>query len=224
MRLFRVLAAASTGAALLSQPLAAQEGRQFKDAWFWGLKGGTMLYSSASATTAAAPFVGADWVITRSRGGLYVSYDQALMSTLGSFPDRDPTNTPFEHFVDLENMRRVSIAALIFPRQTPTLHPYLGAGFALSQIATATLQGGAASTSRYAQALDSVQAKRTSFSPIFMGGAQFRLPRFSVFAHATASPRQNDFFLARREGGAAFNLSLEGGVRYNVGTSIDKTR
>jgi len=224
MRLLRVLAAASTGAVLLSQPLAAQEGRQFKDAWFWGLKGGTMLYSSASATTAVAPFVGADWVITRTRGGLYVSYDQALMSTLGSFPDRDPANTPFEHFVDLENMRRVSIAALIFPRQTPTLHPYLGAGFALSQIATATLQGGAGSTSRYAQAQDSVQAKRTSLSPVFMGGAQFRLPTFSVFAHATASPRQNDFFLARREGGAAFNLSLEGGIRYNVGSSIDKTR
>lgn len=223
MRLLRVLAAASTLAALLSQPAAAQEGRQFKDAWFWGLKGGALLYSSATTTGSVAPYIGADWMITRTRGGLYVSFDQALMSTQGSFPDRDPQNQPFEHFVDLNNMRRVSIAGVIFPRQTPTLHPYLGAGFALSQVATAVMQGGAGSTSRYAQALDSVQAKRTSFSPVFMGGAQMRLPRFSVFAHATASPKQTDFFLSNRNGGAAFALSLEGGVRYNVGTSIDRT-
>ena len=221
MRLLRVLAAASAFAALLSQPLAAQEGRQFKDAWFWGIKGGATTFSSASDGTTPAPLVGADWVITRTRGGLYVSFDQSLLKTQGAFLDRDPANQPFEHRVDLSNMRRLSFAAMIFPRQTPTLHPYLGAGFSLHQIATAVMEGGAGSTSRYAAALDSVQLKRSTLTPIFMGGAQLRLPRFSVFGQATASPSQADFFL---NAGRTFSFTLEGGVRYNVGSSIDKTR
>jgi hypothetical protein len=222
MRVLRVLAAVSAIATLATQPLAAQEGRQFKDAWFWGVKGGAMLYSSASTTGAAAPTVGLDWVITRTRGGLYASYDQGFLSTLGSFPDRDPNNVQFDHLVDLSGYRRIQIAGMIFPMQSATVHPYLSAGFSLNQVATAEMQGGAGSTSRYAAALDSVQIKRTSFGPVFMGGVQYRLPKFSVFGQATAAPTQTDFFLAR-PGGRAFGFTLEGGVRYNVGSSIDKT-
>jgi hypothetical protein len=223
MRLLRVLAASSVFAALVAQPLAAQDGRQFKDAWFWGVKGGGLIYSSQATSGSVAPFVGADWVIARTRGGLYVSYDQAMLSTQGSFPDRDPQNTPFEHVVDLSNLRRFSIAGLIFPMQSPHLHPYFGAGFAFSQIGSAEMVGGAGSTSRYAAALDSVQAKRSSFSPQFMGGAQVRMPKFSVFGQVTAAPTQTNFFLSRN-GGRSFGFSLEGGVRYNVGSSIDKVR
>ena len=70
MRLLRVLAAASA-AALLAQPSAAQEGRQFKDAWFWGAKGGALVYSSNYSTDAAvAPLAGIDWMITRTYGGV----------------------------------------------------------------------------------------------------------------------------------------------------------
>lgn len=223
MRVLRVLAAVTAIAIFATQPLAAQDGRQFKDAWFWGVKAGTMLYSSASTTGAAAPMVGLDWVITRTRGGLYASYDQGFLTTLGSFPDRDPNNAPFDHLVDLSGYRRVQIAAMIFPMQSATVHPYLSAGFAMSQVATAEMRGGAGSTSRYASALDSVRIKRTSFGPVFMGGAQYRLPRFSVFGQATMAPTQTNFFLARN-GGRAFGFTLEGGVRYNVGSSIDKTR
>ena len=58
MRLLRVLALATGFAALLSQSSAAQDARQFKDEWFWGIKGGGLLYSSASTkgTGAPAPF------------------------------------------------------------------------------------------------------------------------------------------------------------------------
>ena len=90
MRLLRVLTAAIGLAALLPRPSAAQEGRQFKDAWFWGIKGGGMLYSSASTEHSVAPSVGAEWLITRSRAGLYMSFDQAFLSTTGQFFDRDP--------------------------------------------------------------------------------------------------------------------------------------
>ena len=80
MRLLRVLAVASA-TALLAQPSAAQAGRQFKDAWFWGAKGGALVYSSNYNTdNAVAPLAGVDWMITRTYGGLYVSFDQAFFS------------------------------------------------------------------------------------------------------------------------------------------------
>lgn len=223
MRLLRVLAAAIGLAALLPQLSVAQGGRQFKDAWFWGIKGGGMLYSSASTDNSAAPLIGADWLITRSRGGLYVAFDQAFLSTTGSFLDRDPDST-FARNVSLKNMRRISLAAMVFPLQSARYHPYAGFGLALSQIGGASFQSGFANPGRYSIALDSLQSKKTSFSPILIGGIQMRLQPFSVFGQAVASPTQQNFFLRSSGGGQSFSFSLEGGIRYNFGSSIDRVR
>ena len=149
MRLLRVLTAAIGLAALLPKPSAAQGGRQFKDAWFWGVKGGGMLYSSASTENSFAPLVGAEWLITRTRGGLYVSFDQAFLTTTGSFQDREPDST-FQRNVALKNLRRFSIAAMVFPMQSPRYHPYAGFGMMLNQIGSAAAQGAFLNSSRYA--------------------------------------------------------------------------
>lgn len=219
MRLHRVLGAATVLAALLSQPSAAQEGRQFKDSWFWGVKAGGLLYSSPATDRSGAPLVGADWLITRSQGGLYVSFDQSFFTTQGSFADRD-ADSVFTRPVALKNLRRVTLAAMAFPMQSRDVHPYAGVGLALQQIASAAAQGNFASTTRLQIAADSVQSKKTAFTPILMAGVQARLASFSLFAQATGSPSQKGFFLYN--GNSAFNLSLEAGVRYNVGTAISK--
>jgi hypothetical protein len=223
MRLLRVFTAAIGLAALLPQLSAAQAGRQFKDAWFWGIKGGSMLYSSASTENSVAPLVGAEWLITRSHGGLYVSLDQAFLKTTGTFLDRDPDST-FNRNVALKNMRRLSIAAMAFPLQSAKYHPYAGLGLSLSQIGGAALQSAFANTTRYQIALDSVQSKKASFSPVLVAGIQARLTRFSVFGQTTASPVQENFFLRSGNTGQAFNFSLETGIRYNFGSSIDRAR
>jgi hypothetical protein len=223
MRLLRVLTAAIGLAALLPQTSAAQAGRQFKDAWFWGVKTGGLVYSSASTTNSAAPMVGAEWLITRSRGGLYVSFDQAFLSTQGSFLDRDPDST-FTRNVSLKNMRRLAIAAMVFPMQSAKYHPYAGFGMSLNQIGGASFQTGFVNTVRYQIALDSVQSKKASFSPIIIAGLQARLTRFSVFGQAAVSPIQQNFFLYNSNSGSAFNASLETGIRYNFGSSIDRAR
>ena len=223
MRLLRVLTAAIGLAALLPSVGAAQAGRQFKDAWFWGVKGGGLLYSSASTENSAAPMVGAEWLITRTRGGLYISFDQAFLTTTGSFLDRD-TDSTFQRNVALKNMRRFSMAAMVFPMQSARYHPYAGFGMSFNQIGSATAQGAFANSARYQLALDSVQTKKTSFSPMLVGGLQVRMAPFSVFGQAVASPAQQSFFLRSSNGGTSFNLSLEGGVRYNFGSSIDRIR
>lgn len=223
MRLLRVLAIATGFAALAAQPSAAQDGRQFKDAWFWGVKGGGLVYASASTTAAAAPLVGAEWLITRTRGGLYVAYDQAFLTTNGAFVDRDPDSLFFRD-VRLTNLRRVTIAAMVFPMQSNRLHPYAGLGMAFSQIAGARLLTGPTTGPRYAVALDSIQARKAGFSPILLAGTQMRLRPVSVFGQVTASPTQQAFFLSNSGSSRAWNVSLEFGARYNVGSSIDRAR
>jgi hypothetical protein len=223
MRLLRVFAAAIGLAALLPQLSAAQAGRQFKDAWFWGIKTGTTLYSSPYTSNSAAPLIGAEWLITRTRGGLYVSFDQAFLSTTGNFQDRDPDST-FLRPVGLKNLRRLSIAAMVFPLQSAKYHPYVGFGMSLNQIGGAAFQTSFVNSVRYQIALDSVQSKKASFSPVVVGGLQARLTRFSVFAQAAASPVQQNFFLYNSNSGSAFNLSLETGIRYNFGSSVDRAR
>ena len=223
MRFLRVLAAATGIAALLSQSSAAQDARQFKDAWFWGVKGGGLLYSSATTTNGGAPLVGAEWLITRTNGGLYVSFDQAFMTTTGGFRDRD-TDTSFVRHVTLKNLRRFTMAGMIFPAQTRNLHPYAGAGLSFNQIAGATLLTAASSAARFNIAQDSIQAKKAAFSPIFLAGVQARFRPMSLFVQGTASPTQANFFLSNESGVHAFNFSLELGARYNVGSSIDRAR
>src|SRR3954470_4096624 len=138
MRLLRVLATAAGLAAVISTTSAAQGGRQFKDAWFWGLKTGAVSYSSASTTDGGAPFLGAEWLITRTNGGLYMSFDEAFFNTRGGIIDRDPDSTSaFLRPVQLHNLRRFTMAAMVFPYQTPKWHPYAGFGLQMSAISSA---------------------------------------------------------------------------------------
>ncbi|MBA3672159.1 MAG: hypothetical protein H0W68_09085 [Gemmatimonadaceae bacterium] len=225
MRLFRALAMGAALAALLPQAGAAQAGRQFKDAWFWGVKTGGLLYSSASSGGSAAPLIGAEWLITRTKGGLYLSFDQSFLSTRGGFIDRDPDSTSaFLRQVNLKNLRRLTLAAMVFPMQQRTVHPYVGFGFTLNQIGSAALVSSPVNPIRYAIALDSIQSKRTTVSPTLIGGAQFKLRNFSLFAQSTVAPSQQAFFLYSLTGGRAFTASLETGIRYNIGSSIDRAR
>lgn len=223
MRLLRVLAVATGFAALLSHASAAQDGRQFKDAWFWGLKTGAVSFSSATTTNGGAPLIGAEWLITRTHGGLYLSFDQAFLNTQGGFVDRDPDST-FTRYVRLKDMRRFTIGGMVFPMETRNAHPYAGFGLVFNQIAGTTLMSSTTNPARYAIVLDSVQSKKAAFSPILITGVQVRYRPLSAFAQASMSPMQQAFFLSNSQSSKAFNFALEFGVRYNVGSSIDRAR
>jgi hypothetical protein len=222
MRLLRVLVVATSFAALLAQPSAAQEGRPFKDAWFWGVKGGVLNYSSSVGTdNAGAPMIGADWLITRTHGGLYVSVDQSFFTTTAYYREPYVAGDPY---VNVRNLRRISLTAMGFPMQSPTLHPYVGAGLSLNQIGAAGLQSLLAFPAQNAAAADSIQSKKVTFAPMVIAGVQTRLPGFSVFAQGTGTWLQDGFFLHYRAPKRFIQLSLEGGIRYNIGSSIDRSR
>jgi hypothetical protein len=220
MRVTRALTAAVVLVAAMPRVGTAQLGRGFKDAWFWGVKAGAMDYNSATTTHRQAPLGGLEWLITRSHGGLYVSYSEAFFTDQAAILTQvDPSDT-LPHIIDLKNMRRLDMAAMIFPGSNLYVHPYFGAGFSIKQISSASPGDPTfASTDQYNAVQAYISELRTGASPYFIVGSQLRLIGFSVFFQGTASPAQKNMFLWN---GKSFHLTYEAGLRYNLGSSISR--
>lgn len=222
MRAFRGFAVAAL-LALDVSAVAAQSTRHFKDSWFWGVKGGGMLYQVQSDAAALAPTTGIDWLITRTNGGLYVAYDYAFFNQTVVVNDSvGPTAFSVDgRTVDLKGMHRMTIAGMLFPMPSYRLQPYVGLGASLSYVANAEPRGAYASRLQQDLVLATIQDFRAVASPLFMLGMQWRLPMISAFGQATATQASPNFFLYT---GARWRTALEGGIRYNIGSSIDPMR
>jgi hypothetical protein len=220
MKLSRPLAIATAVVVALPALSSAQQGREFKNAWFWGIKGGGLTLADSGQMMRQAPMAGIDWLITRNHGGLYISGGQSFFSQQ-TFTLRDPT-APVDsgsRVINLKDMRRLDVAVMGFPGEHVRFHPYVGAGFTLSQIATAVPQGPFSSTDQLNYADQIIEDQKVGFSPLFILGAQYRLKAVSVFLQGTATPTQKNFLLYN---GRSMNFSYEAGLRYNVGSSIDR--
>jgi len=137
MRAIRALTVAAL-VALDVSVAAAQATRHFKDSWFWGLKGGITSYQVQSNPQAYAPLAGIDWLITRTNGGLYVSFDHSFFTRDSVFVNDSlsPLDT-VPRTIILSGLRRFTVAGMLFPMQSYRLHPYVGFGASLSHIAKA---------------------------------------------------------------------------------------
>lgn len=220
MRITRTLAAAAVLAAVMPRVGTAQIGSSFKDAWFWGVKAGGMDYNSATTTHRQAPMGGVEWMITRTHGGLYISYSEAFFTDQAAIlTNSDPSDT-LPRMINLKNMRRLDMAAMVFPGSNTWLHPYAGIGFSIKQISSADpADMNFSSSDQYAITQAYIKELRTGASPYYIVGTQLRLIGFSVFVQGTASPAQQNMFLYNSKG---FHLTYEAGLRYNVGSSISK--
>jgi hypothetical protein len=220
----RVLAVAAL-VALDVSAAAAQPTRHFHDSWFWGAKGGAMYYQvqSASGGSAIAPIAGADWMITRKRGGIYVAADYAVFDGFVFVNDSiNPIDvTPGGRQTDLSDMFRISFAGLLYPLESQRFSPYFGFGIALSSIVSAEAQGTYTSRTQENLVLQTIQDFKTSVAPNLIVGAQLRLPLASVFAQTVLARSHNNFFLYT---GPGWRLTGEAGIRYNIGSSIDRLR
>jgi hypothetical protein len=196
---------------------SAQAGRLFEDAWFWGAKTGVMMYSTEAVENAYAPVFGGEWLITRTRGALYVSFDQAFFTENSAFSD--PPNAGGQRIVQMENMRRVTFAALAFPKSFIGLRPYGGVGVALNFIQEAVPQGTYLDDSHKNNIALTVEDQSTRASVLAMVGVQAQYSRLSVFGQGTMMPTHSGFLLNKRS-----TYIVEAGIRYNIGTSIERIR
>ena len=186
---------------------AAQEGRLFKDSWFFGAKAGNMTYWTTTTSHGQAPFIGGETLITRSRGGLYLSLDQAYFDATTRLTDETGS-----YLLDIKDNRRLTAAAMIFPKAYGWIRPYAGLGFAFNFIQGVHARGPI--TGATAQL---IEEQKTRSAPIVLVGAQLQLLRFSVFGQGSYMPAQADFLLNNNE-----TYFVEAGIRYNIGSSIEK--
>lgn len=220
MRTIRALTIAMAIGVALPTIASAQNGRGFRDSWFWGIKGGGFTFADSAQAYKQAPMGGIDWLITRTRGGLYVSGGQAFFKdkTLTLRDANAPVDSGFR-VIDLKNMRRLDVALMGFPGEHLRFHPYFGVGISVAEVNDASPRGPYGNDDQLTFANNVVSEQKVAFAPFFITGAQWRTPWFSVFAQGTLNPANKNFLLYN---GRPFNYTYEMGLRYNVGTSIDR--
>ncbi len=222
MRAIRALAVAAL-VALNVGAAAAQSTRDFKDSWFWGVKGGAMFYQVQSDPDGSlSPMGGMDWLITRTKGGLYASFDHLF--TQSKYVFVNDSVSPLDSVprtVRLNGMRRFTLAGMFFPLQSYFLHPYFGVGATISHIAKVEPEGTFRTPQQEDIVVFTIEQFRATAAPVVILGAQMQLKLFSVFGQATASPAHSRFFFFT---GNNWRSSFEFGARINAGSSIDRLR
>jgi hypothetical protein len=187
----------------------------FKDSWFWGVKGGVISFSTATVENRTEPVVGGEWLLTRTRGALYLALDQALFDASSAFTD----TLGQSRTVTIRDMRRLTGAAMAFPfsfdAAIAILRPYAGVGFALNFLRSAELVGGPpADTAARKDVNKRLEDQQDRAAPVLIIGLQLQVGRIAGFAQGTAMPAETRFLLNGRP-----TLFAEVGVRFNAGRS-----
>jgi hypothetical protein len=192
----------------------AQGNRSFDDSWFWGFKTGVNSFSVPGHGNTSTVDLGIDWVITRTKGGLYVSGNQSVFEKDLEF--LDPSSNTGQRTVRVNDMRRITFAALAFPKHFGGITPYAGVGYMIAVLGDARIFVDSVNTFPTNAFLDEIERERSRGAVLGMAGVQIRTKRMAIFAQETLLP-SNSSFLFR-----SVLSFLEFGVRWNFGSSIDR--
>src|SRR5689334_2850613 len=170
--------------ALTAVPCAAhaQRVKDFEDSWFWGVKGGVTTFSKDYDNTDAAASFGIEWLITRSRGALYVSLDQADLNATGYVFDASADGSV--RSVQVEKLRRVGFAALAFPKQFGRVRPYGGLGLQVDLLSHAYPLLSTEESDVSDDVYSRIDARKSAAGLLMMGGAQAQFGKTAAFVQA----------------------------------------
>jgi hypothetical protein len=199
--------------ALLATTVQAQESRPFRNSWFWGAKVGTLSAGTTASDRTWAPSIGAEWLITRSAGGLWVFADHSSFDIRTAVSDQSVSGGLRE--VDLRNLRRFGFAAVVAPRAFGIVRPYAGLGMSLNVIGRARAVADSAGSPPGSGVVTAIEDQRSRASVLGLAGAQAQLTRAALFTQFTATPASRRFLL--NDGPL---VGWEVGVRYNFGSSV----
>jgi hypothetical protein len=190
----------------------AQGMRNFDNSWFWGFKSGVNTFSVPGHGNTSTVDLGIDWLITRSKGGLYVSGNQSVF-------ERDLTvfDPEFgDRTVRVNDLRRITIAGVVFPKHFGGITPYGGLGYTLAVLGDARVFVDSASNFPSNAFFDSIDQARSRSAVMALFGVQVQLRRAAVFGQETVLPSTSQFLFP-----SVLNF-FEFGVRINFGSSIDR--
>jgi len=210
MRTTRWFIAGLFCSASLSAAASAQQSRYFDDSWFWGVKSGVATFSPTLGGNETAATFGGEWLITRSRGGLYISADQANVSTVSAVLDANTSDGLRP--VTVNKLRRIGFAALAFPVRIGRLRPYAGLGLSVDVVGSAVPQLGAKENGVDDAVSQRIDENKSQAGVLGMAGLQVQFERLAIFGQASVVGAQSRFLL----GNSAMGF-FEGGIRYNIG-------
>jgi len=214
MQKLRTVAVALIATIVVSAGADAQGVRNFDNSWFWGVKSGVNTFSVPGHGNTSTVDLGIDWLITRTKGGLYVSGNQSIFERDLEFGD--PTSNTGSRTVRVNDMRRITFAAVAFPKHFGGITPYGGIGYMIAVLGDARVFVDSANTFPNNSFLDEMDRERSRGAVIGLAGLQIRTKRAAIFAQETLVP-SNDSFLFR-----SVLSFFEFGVRWNFGSSIDR--
>ncbi len=187
----------------------------FDNSWYWGVKGGMSSFDPNGQGRINANSIGAEWLITRSRGALYLSVDQSFFDDVAGV--YDPTVQGSVRPVNVSDWRRYGVGLLAFPFGGESLKPYAGLGLNINVIQNADPQGTFTTVASQNEVFEDVNRLTSKVSLTMTAGLQVQLGRAALFGQASAMPTRNNFLIS----GASHTFVLEGGLRFNVASAID---
>jgi hypothetical protein len=214
MQKLRAVAVALAATLVVSASANAQGVRHFDNSWFWGFKSGINTFSVPGSGNTSTVDLGIDWLITRTRGGLYVSANQSIFER--DVQVFDPASTTGERTVRVNDLRRITFAAVAFPKHFGGITPYGGVGYTIAVLGDARVFVDSANTFPTNAFLDEVERRRSRGAVLGMAGLQIRTKRAAIFAQETLLPSNSSFLFS------SVLSFFEFGVRYNFSSSIDR--
>ncbi|MGH7710156.1 MAG: hypothetical protein ACREOG_02670 [Gemmatimonadaceae bacterium] len=221
MRLARTVVVAVLAAAAVPTLALAQSASGFDNGWFWGAKGGITQFDAIDTQTGgnktvSAATVGGEWLITRTRGGLYLSVEQAFFDELSAV--FDPSAPGGARPVDISDMRRYHMGVLAYPVTWAGARPYLGVGYAVNVIQNASPRGTFPSEGAMDSVFTRVDRQSTRASFVITAGIQAHMGRWALFAQAGSMPTRDNFLI----NASSNTFMFEGGIRYRISDAIEK--
>ncbi len=214
MEKHRAVVVALVATLVVSASANAQEMRNFDNSWFWGFKSGVNSFSVPGHGNTSTVDFGVDWLITRQKGGLYVSGNQSVFERDLEFID--PTSNSGQRTVRVNDMRRITLAGVVFPKHFGGITPYGGVGYMIAVLGDARIFVDSANTFPSNSFFDEVDRERSRSAVVGLAGVQIQTSRAAIFAQETIVP-SNQTFLFR-----SVMSFFEFGVRWNFGSSIDR--
>jgi len=214
MEKHRAVVVALVATLVVSASANAQEMRNFDNSWFWGFKSGVNSFSVPGHGNTSTVDLGIDWLITRQKGGLYVSGNQSVFERDLEFVD--PTSNSGQRTVRVNDLRRITLAGVVFPKHFGGITPYGGVGYMIAVLGDARIFVDSANTFPSNAFFDEVDRERSRSAVVGLAGIQIQTSRAAIFAQETIVP-SNQTFLFR-----SVMSFFEFGVRWNFGSSIDR--
>jgi hypothetical protein len=214
MQKVRAVAVALVATLVVSASAGAQARRNFDNSWFWGFKSGVNTFAAPPGGNTSTVDLGIDWLITRTKGGLYVSGNQSIFER--DIEVSDPTSNTGQRTVRVNDMRRISFAALAFPKHFGGITPYGGIGYTITVLGDARIFVDSTNTMPDNAFIDQVESQRSRAAILGMAGVQIQTKRAAIFAQETLLPSSPNFLFT------SVMSFFEFGIRINFGSAIDR--